>query len=60
MSKFEIGAVVGLFIGIMAALLSSAHATFTLTVLKSEVASRGYMVECVGKTGYYWGGECDE
>ena len=26
--------------------------------LKQDAFDRGYMVECVGKTGYYW--ECDD
>ena len=52
-------AVLLFIVGILIASIAGAMlTTIKIEALKSEAASRGYMVECIGKEGYYW--ECEE
>jgi hypothetical protein len=50
MIEFITGLIVGLFLGfLMVAGVSLEY--------EKEIFDRGFMVQCVGKTGYYW--ECE-
>lgn len=56
MGDFAVGVsliVVGMFIGLTIGLFISADVSL---MYKKEAFDRGFMVQCVGKTGYYW--EC--
>ena len=47
-----------LFMGVILGVLLGLVITANLLVNhKKEAFDRGFMVQCVGKTGYYW--ECD-
>jgi uncharacterized membrane protein YfcA len=50
MAEFIAGMLIGSIIGLFIA------ADVSIT-LKKEAFDRGFMVQCVGKTGYYW--ECE-
>lgn len=59
MGDFASGLLIGTAIGViyvMVLVLALAEEN----TLPQQAFDRGYMVECIGKTGYYWKGECDE
>lgn len=54
---FGLGMLVGAIFGVLAGGFLD---TIEPTDMQQQAFDRGYMVECIGKTGYYWKGECDE
>ena len=53
MGQFGIGFCLGGIAMFLAIIFSTDK---SLERIKQQASDRGYMVECVGKTGYYW--EC--
>lgn len=48
----------GLLVGALIAAVAIETYKHKNQYLKQQAFDRGYMVQCVGKTGYYW--ECDD
>jgi len=58
MDEFAIGGLIGILIGIALLkiiLILGGNSPFAI---KQQAFDRGYMVECVGESGYHW--ECEK
>ena len=57
---FTSGLWLGTFVGLLGGIFigMTLGSDLTYNEIMAEAHSRGYAVQCLGKTGYYW--ECDE